>query len=70
MSKRVQALSNVPRSAYYIGTKVGRYELPKIKRFDFSAEKTMQSVENSLVRLQLPSVDLIQVKLFLRKPHS
>lgn len=55
------ALKNIPRSAYYIGTKIGRYELQQDKMFDFSAEKTRQSIEKSLALLGLDYVDVIQV---------
>ncbi|XP_069111873.1 uncharacterized protein [Argopecten irradians] len=56
-----QALQNIPRSSYYLSTKVGRY-LPEIDQmFDFRAERTIRSVDESLTRLGLDSVDLIQV---------
>ncbi|XP_049944378.1 uncharacterized protein LOC126426516 [Schistocerca serialis cubense] len=57
----VQALKEVPRQAYYIGTKVGRYELHPHHMFDFSASKTRQSIEKSLKLLQLDYVDILQV---------
>ena len=45
--------ADVPRSAYYMNTKVGRY-LPEIDAmFDFSSERVTQSVDESLRRLQL-----------------
>lgn len=56
-----KALEGVPRSAYYMATKVGRYELAAGGRFDFSATKTRASVENSLKLLQLDYVDVIQI---------
>lgn len=56
-----QALKDVPRSAYYIGTKVGRYE-PNVERmFDFSGERVARSVDQSLKLLGLDYVDVIQV---------
>ncbi|XP_071524868.1 uncharacterized protein [Panulirus ornatus] len=56
-----KALKDVPRGAYYIGTKVGRYE-PHIDRmFDFSAERVEKSVDKSLKLLGLDYVDVIQV---------
>lgn len=58
----LQVLSKIPRSAYYISTKVGRYEPKKLHMFDFRGDKAIQSVENSLIRLKLPSVDIVQVK--------
>lgn len=58
-----RALKDVPREAYYIATKVGRYELELSKQFDFSARKTRDSIDASLTRLGLTYVDLIQVYL-------
>jgi len=56
-----QALKNIPRQAYYLATKIGRYS-PDIKEmFDFSAERVVQSVEESLSRLNLDYLDLVQV---------
>ena len=56
-----EALASVPRSTFYIGTKVGRYELEADKMFDFSAKKTKESIVRSLALLQLNYVDVIQV---------
>ena len=56
-----KALKDVPRSKYFIATKVGRYELDLRKRFDFRAETVTRSAEASLKRLQMDSVDLLQV---------
>lgn len=56
-----KALLGIPREKYYIGTKVGRYQWEVDKRFDFTAQKTMQSIEESLQRLQLEYVDILQV---------
>jgi len=56
------ALKNIPREKFYIATKVGRYEQnPLNKMFDFSASKVEESLKESLKRLQIPYVDLIQV---------
>ena len=55
------ALRRVPRHTYYIATKVGRYSSDWKKAFDFSEETVIREFENSLKRLQLPYVDLIQV---------
>ena len=38
-----------------------RYEPDMQKMFDFSAERTLQSVEESLKRLGLDYIDVIQV---------
>ncbi|KAM8704126.1 hypothetical protein ACLKA7_008695 [Drosophila subpalustris] len=56
-----QALKDVPREAYYIATKVGRYELDTDRMFDFTAAKTRQSVKKSLDLLGLYHVDVLQV---------
>ncbi|CAH3151272.1 unnamed protein product [Porites evermanni] len=56
-----KALKDVPRQAYYIATKVCRYEPEVQKMFDFSAERTLQSVDESLRRLGLDYIDVIQV---------
>jgi len=56
-----KALKGIPRKAYIISTKVGRYEIEVHKMFDFSAARVFQSAEESLSRLELPYVDLLQV---------
>ncbi|XP_030846799.1 L-galactose dehydrogenase-like [Strongylocentrotus purpuratus] len=56
-----KALKDVPREAYYIATKVGRYELDVKGMFDFSADRVTRSIDESLKRLGLDYVDLIQV---------
>lgn len=56
-----KALRDVPRQAYYIATKVCRYQPEVQKMFDFSAEQTLQSVDESLKRLGLDYIDIIQV---------
>lgn len=58
-----QALSTVPRKAFYIGTQVGRYKPEVEEMFDFSAERVTRSVDESLSRLGLQYVDIIQVRL-------
>ncbi|XP_054729627.1 uncharacterized protein LOC129238581 [Anastrepha obliqua] len=55
------ALKDVPRKAYYIATKVARYEKDLVNRFDFSAKRTRESVEKSLKLLGLDYVDVIQI---------
>ena len=40
---------------------VCRYEPESQKMFDFSAERTLQSVDESLKRLGLDYIDIIQV---------
>ncbi|XP_048755124.2 uncharacterized protein LOC125666052 isoform X2 [Ostrea edulis] len=56
-----KALEGIPRSAYYMATKVGRYKPEVDEMFDFSAERTLRSVDESLQRLGLDYVDIIQV---------
>ncbi|XP_050316145.1 uncharacterized protein LOC126750547 [Anthonomus grandis grandis] len=54
-------LVDIPRKAYYIATKVGRYDKDIKKQFDFTAEKTRQSIDDSLRRMKLDYVDILQV---------
>ena len=49
-----KALKNIPRDAYTISTKVGRYD---VNKFDFSAGRVVTSVDESLERLGLDYVD-------------
>ncbi|KAL8622647.1 hypothetical protein ACOMHN_009281 [Nucella lapillus] len=55
-----KALQDIPRSCYYIATKVGRYEPEVDKMFDFSAQRTLSSIDESLARLGLDYIDVIQ----------
>ena len=59
-----QALRRVPRHAYYIATKVGRYGADWKNAFDFSEERILAEFDKSLQRLQLTYVDLIQIHDF------
>ena len=52
-----RALQGLPRSQVVISTKVGRYGQ---EEFDFSASRVTASVQESLKRLQLDHIDLIQ----------
>jgi L-galactose dehydrogenase len=56
-----EALKGVPRSAFYLHTKVGRYEAEASKMFDFSAAKTKASVLDSLEVMGVDYIDLMQV---------
>lgn len=56
-----KALKGIPREAYYIATKVGRYELDYDNMFDFTVEKTRRSLKKSLEVLGVDYVDVIQV---------
>lgn len=55
LGKALKALE-APRSSYVVATKCGRYK----DGFDFSAERVTRSVEESLERLQLDYVDILQ----------
>ena len=50
-------LQGLPRDQIILATKVGRYDKAK---FDFSAATVTQSVHDSLKRLQVDYIDLIQ----------
>ena len=52
-----KALRGVPRDRYVLATKVGRYGDAE---FDFSAERARRSVEESLSRIGVDYIDLIQ----------
>ena len=54
-----QALRDLPREKIIVATKVGQYGKPD-HHFDFSAEGVTRSVHDSLKRLQIPYIDLIQ----------
>lgn len=55
------ALKGVPRAAYYVNTKIGRYHKDPLKMFDFTAERVYQSVCDSLRRLQIDCIDSVQI---------
>ena len=52
-----KALRGVPRDSYVLATKVGRYGDAD---FDFSTERVLRSIDESLTRLGVDYVDLIQ----------
>jgi L-galactose dehydrogenase len=52
-----KALKEIPRDAYYLATKLGRYGDAE---FDFSASRVVTSVDESLARLNVDHIDLIQ----------
>src|SRR5438270_11969693 len=52
-----RALDGVRRDRFYLATKVGRYNE---REFDFSVERVTRSVDESLKRLKVEYVDLIQ----------
>lgn len=51
-----QALKDVPRDSYYLGTKLGRYDLT---HFDFSAKRVLESVDVSLHRMGTDHLDIV-----------
>jgi L-galactose dehydrogenase len=54
-----KALKDIPRDRYILATKVGRYGA-EMKDFDFSAKRVTASVDESLKRMGVEHVDLIQ----------
>ncbi|WIA18414.1 hypothetical protein OEZ85_009874 [Tetradesmus obliquus] len=52
-----KGLKDLPRDKIIVSTKVGRYGQ---EYFDFSAERVAFSVRESLARLQIPYIDIIQ----------
>lgn len=52
-----KALKGIPRDRYYLATKVGRYVDAE---FDFSASRVTASMDESLRRIQVDYVDIIQ----------
>ncbi len=65
-----KALKELPREKYYLATKVGRYGAEE-KDFDFSADRVIRSVDESLKRLRVAHIDLIQCQdvEFASIPH-
>lgn len=56
-----KALSLIPRVKYYLSTKVGRYGADGRNTWDYSAKRAKESVYESLERLQIDYIDVIQV---------
>ncbi len=52
-----KAFKEIPRERFIIGTKCGRYDLAA---FDFSAERIVRSVDESLRRMGLEHIDIMQ----------
>ncbi|XP_076948509.1 L-galactose dehydrogenase-like [Bidens hawaiensis] len=55
LGKALKAVG-VPRNEYIVSTKCGRYK----DGFDFSAERVIKSIDESLERLQMDYVDILQ----------
>eukprot|EP00117_Sycon_ciliatum_P031059 scpid55357/ scgid24366/ D-arabinose 1-dehydrogenase; NAD(+)-specific D-arabinose dehydrogenase len=56
-----KALKVIPRQAYYLTTKVCRYGATPEDMFDFSYERAVKSVDESLARLNVDCIDILQV---------
>jgi aryl-alcohol dehydrogenase-like predicted oxidoreductase len=56
-----KALKNIERSRYYLSTKVGRYGNDGKNYWDYSAKRAQESVYESMERLHVDYVDLINV---------
>lgn len=56
-----KALRNVPRDKYYFSTKVGRYGKDGVNTWDYSAKRAQESVYESMERLGIDHIDLINV---------
>lgn len=56
-----KALREIDRDKYYLSTKVGRYGENGVNVWDYSAKKTRESVFESLDRLNIETIDLINV---------
>ena len=56
-----KALKEIPRDKYYLSTKVGRYGKDGKNYWDYSAERVTASVYESMERLNIDFIDLINV---------
>lgn len=56
-----KALKEIDRSKYYLSTKVGRYGKDGVNYWDYSAKKATESVYESMERLNVEYIDLINV---------
>lgn len=56
-----KALPNIDRGKYYLSTKVGRYGKDGVNTWDYSARRAKESVYESLERLHIDCIDLINV---------
>jgi aryl-alcohol dehydrogenase-like predicted oxidoreductase len=56
-----KALQRIPRDRYYLSTKVGRYGIDGKNCWDYSARRARESVLESMERLHVEYVDLINV---------
>ena len=56
-----KALRNIPRDKYYLSTKVGRYGKDGVNTWDYSGKRAKESVKESMERLGIDFIDLINV---------
>lgn len=56
-----KALRGIERDRYYLSTKVGRYGKDGVNTWDYSARRAKQSVYESMERLGIDHIDLINV---------
>ncbi len=56
-----KALRGIPRAKYYLSTKVGRYGKDGVNTWDYSGRRAQESVNESMERLGIDYVDLINV---------
>lgn len=56
-----KALKDIDRNAYYLSTKVGRYGKDGVNYWDYSPAKARESVYESMERLHVDHIDLINV---------
>lgn len=56
-----KALKILPRDKYYLSTKVGRYGKDGVNTWDYSGKRATESVYESMERLNIDYIDLINV---------
>ena len=56
-----KALKEIRRDKYFLSTKVGRFGVSGVKNWDYSAARAVKSVEESMQRLNIDFIDLINV---------
>lgn len=56
-----KALRNIGRNRYYLSTKVGRYGQDGVNTWDYSGKRATESVYESMERLGIDHIDLINV---------
>ena len=56
-----KALKQIPRDKYFLSTKVGRYGKDGVNSWDYSARRATESVYQSMERLGVDYIDLINV---------